>query len=309
MIPFFMHSYAAPAAYNWLLGIRSIGALLCVGLLLQAYWPEHWISYFPAYYHFCVLYCLPFVTTVFLLFEGGNTEWIVNVTLAIMFLIVLVDWLSFVILSALGIALGFLFYQLAIGPINLNLDFSTGYLLVYTLTFSTLIALLFSRRKEQHLEAKLHEIADHYHTMRQGEAYTHPAAVRIATMIDHQVQEMIASYSLGIHAVGKEQQPDAFHTATDCLHYFFPTALAVIQQGNQQMMKQLVEEIKTNYIAPQRALLSLQACVTTILKAYGTRHPQDMHTDLAEDYRIYTSLNHLQYAIIHVLRHIIWESV
>jgi hypothetical protein len=85
--------------------------------------------------------------------------------------------------------------------------------------------------------------------MRQGEAYTHPAAVRIATMIDHQVQEMIASYSLGIHAVGKEQQPDAFHTATDCLHYFFPTALAVIQQGNQ-MMEQLVGEIKTNYIAP-----------------------------------------------------------
>jgi hypothetical protein len=218
-----------------------------------------------------------------------------------MFLIVLVDWLSFVILSALGVALGFLFYQLAIGPINLNLDFSTGYLLVYTLTFSTLIALLFSRRKEQHLEAKLHEIADHYHTMGQGGAYTHPAAVRIATMIDHQVQEMIASYSLGIHAVGKEQQPDAFHTATDCLHYFFPTALAVIQRGNQ-MMEQLVGEIKTNYIAPQRALLSLQACVTTILKAYGTRHPQDINTELAEDYRIYTSFNHLQYAIIHVLR-------
>ena len=301
MIPFFMYSYAAPAAYNWLLGIRSVGALLCVGLLLKSYWPKWLLSYFPTYYHFSLLYCLPFTASFIFFLEGSSIECLISINLAILLLITLVDWMSFIILTVLGMALGFLFYQLVIGPINLHLDFSTGYLLVYTLTFSTLIALIFSRRKEQHLGAKLHEIADHYHTMGQVGAHTHPAAVRIATMIDHQVQEMIASYSLGIHAVGNVQQPEAFHTATDCLHYFFPTALAVIQQGDQ-MTKQIVGEIKANYIAPQRALLSLQACVTTILKIYGMRHPQDMHTDLEEDYRIYTSFNHLQYAFIHVLR-------
>ncbi|MCU0318327.1 MAG: HD domain-containing protein [Amoebophilaceae bacterium] len=152
MIPFFMHSYAEPATYNWLLAVRGIGALLCVGLLLQAYWPERWIPYFLTYYRFCLLYCLPFVTTVLLLFEGGNTEWIVNVTLAIMFLIVLVDWFSFIVITVLGVVLGFVAYQLAIGPINLRLDFSTRYLLVYQSIFATLIGLLFARRKQQRFD-------------------------------------------------------------------------------------------------------------------------------------------------------------
>jgi hypothetical protein len=54
--------------------------------------------------------------------------------------------MSFVILSGLGVVLGLLFYKLAIGPINLQLDFSTGYLLVYQGVFATVIAVLFSRR-------------------------------------------------------------------------------------------------------------------------------------------------------------------
>ncbi len=228
-------------------------------------------------------------------------EWLINVAITILFLIVLVDWLSFVILSALGISLGFLFYQLAIGPINLQLDFSTGYLLVYTCFFATLIALIFSRRKEQHLAAKLREIADHYHTMGQAEKYTHPAAMRIATMIDHQVQDSIARYSLSVATTDDVQHQEASHTATDCLHYFFPTALSVIQQGNH-LTEQLVAEIKESYIAPQRSLHSLRSCVRAILEAYGMRHPPSIHVDLTEDYKIYISFNHLQYTLIHVLR-------
>ncbi|MCU0318357.1 MAG: HD domain-containing protein, partial [Amoebophilaceae bacterium] len=60
-----------------------------------------------------------------------------------------VDWLSFVMLTTIGIALGSLFYTLAIGPIQLQLDFSTGYLLVYQGIFATLIGLLFARRKQK----------------------------------------------------------------------------------------------------------------------------------------------------------------
>jgi hypothetical protein len=56
--------------------------------------------------------------------------------------------MSFVILSGLGVVLGLLFYKLAIGPINLQLDFSTGYLLVYQAIFATLIGLIFARRKQ-----------------------------------------------------------------------------------------------------------------------------------------------------------------
>jgi hypothetical protein len=61
------------------------------------------------------------------LLTQGSAAWLVNVAITIMFLIVLVDWVSFIVLSVLGVALGFLFYRLVIGPIDLRLDFSTRF--------------------------------------------------------------------------------------------------------------------------------------------------------------------------------------
>jgi Na+/proline symporter len=301
-VPYFLWSYKPLPHQSTMLILRFIGATLCALLIVKDKWPQSLLPYLPTYWHLTLLYCLPFTSTVMFLLTQGSVEWLINVALTIMFLIVLVDWMSFIILTVLGVALGLLFYQIAIGPIDLQLDFSTGYLLVYTCVFSTVIALLFSSRKEQHLAAKLREISDHYYSINQIKTDTTPAVMRIAAMIDQQIQETIAKYSLSIHAASNVQQEDTSHAVTtDWLHYFFPTALAVIQQGDQ-MIEQLVAELKTSYIAPQGSRLSLKACVNAALEAYCMRHPQSIHLDLLEDYMIDTSFNHLQYAIIHVLR-------
>ena len=133
------------------------------------------------------------------------------------------------------------------------------------LYFSTLIALLFARRREQHLEAKLREIAAHYHTMHPTKTQDHPAAMRIANMIDHQVQESIAHCMTIIICVS--QMP----FIRPPIVYNISTALAVIQQG-EQITAQIVQALKEHYMGPQSALLSLQSCVTTIVEAYHRRH-------------------------------------
>jgi Na+/proline symporter len=301
IFPYFMWGHKLQSMHAFMLYLRILGATLCGLLIVKDKWPTSLLPYLPTFWHLTLLYCLPFTSTVMFLLTQGSVEWLINVALTIMFLITLVDWMSFTILTILGIALGFLFYTLAIGPINLHLDFSTGYLLVYTLTFSTLIALIFSRRKEQHLEAKLHEIADHYHTMGQAGAHTHPAAVRIATMIDHQVQEFLVAHNRKPTYSTSTHHEEDTHTAPDFLHYFFPTALEVIKQGTH-MNKHLREVMAAVYIAPKLAVHSLQASMAAILAAYAARYQQEIDVDLEEDYRIYTSFNHLQYAFIHVLR-------
>jgi solute:Na+ symporter, SSS family len=148
MVPIFMHSYSDLVAYNWLLSIRSLGALLCVGLLLKSYWPRQLLTYFSVYYHLSLLYCLPFVTTFLFLLEGGNVEWVVNVTLSIMLLIVLVDWVSFIVLSIGGVLLGLVSYYLLVDGIPLTLSTNISYMLVYSCLFSTLIGLIFARKKQ-----------------------------------------------------------------------------------------------------------------------------------------------------------------
>jgi Na+/proline symporter len=148
LFPYFMWEHDAPASYNLMLYLRTLGALACGLLLVREKWPQSLLLYLPTFWHLTLLYCLPFTSTVMFLLTQGSVEWLINVALTIMFLIVLVDWMSFIILTVLGVTLGFLFYKLAIGPINLQLDFSTGYLLVYQGIFATLIGLLFARRKQ-----------------------------------------------------------------------------------------------------------------------------------------------------------------
>jgi hypothetical protein len=148
MVPFFMYGYSNPAIYGWVLAIKSISIFLCVGLFLQPYWPPKLLAYFPVYYHFTLLYCLPFVTTFLFLLEERNIEWVVNVALSILFLIVLVDWTTFLGLSMLGVLLAIGLYKLGIDTVSNHMDLDTRYTLTYAMTFSTLIGLLFARRKQ-----------------------------------------------------------------------------------------------------------------------------------------------------------------
>jgi len=281
--------------------LRLVGATLCGLLIVKDKWPESLLPYLPTFWHLTLLYCLPFTSTVMFLLTQGSVEWLINVALTIMFLIVLVDWMSFIILTVLGVAVGFLFYTLAIGPIDLHLDFSTGYLLVYTCFFSTLVALLFARRKEQHFAAKLREIEAQQYAMRHLGDSPHPATERIATLIDRQVQEFLASHNRQpTYNIAAHHEEDT-HKAPDFLHYFFPTALEVIKQGTH-INKHLREVMAAAYIAPQLALHSLKASMEAILETYTDRYEQEIDVDLSEDYPIYASLSHLEYILVHVLQ-------
>jgi hypothetical protein len=194
-VPYFLWSYTPLHYQSMMLILRLIGGIFCALLIVKDKWPKSLLPYLPTFWHLVLLYCLPFTSTVMFLLTQGSVEWLINVAITIMFLIVLVDWISFIILTVLGIALGFLFYTLAIGPIALRLDFSAGDLLVYTCFFSTLVALLFARRKEQHFAVKFREIEAQHDAMRQVGDTPHPAIERIATLIDRQVQEFLAVHS------------------------------------------------------------------------------------------------------------------
>jgi hypothetical protein len=88
----------------------------------------------------------------------------------------------------------------------------------------------------------------------QGDDFTHPSILRIAAMIDRQVQAFL---------VAQNQQPptcdrEALHedespTAPDFLHYFFLTALEVLKRGTH-INKRLIEVMTAAYFAPRQAV-------------------------------------------------------
>ncbi|MCG8340676.1 MAG: ATP-binding protein, partial [Cytophagales bacterium] len=156
VVPLFMWTHENPPHYATLFVIRLIGGGLCVGLLTKDYWPARLKAYFPVYWYFTLFYCLPVTTTLMFIAMGGTTEWFINIGFAITLLILLVDWLSFILLSVVGVGVGILLHYLLVTQGVLTAvsitGFSTIYLLIYTCVFATLIGLLFARRKEEAIE-------------------------------------------------------------------------------------------------------------------------------------------------------------
>ena len=150
MVPMFMHSVGQPDAYNWLLVLRVVGALLCVGLLLKSQWPQWMLRHLANYYHLALMFCLPFMTTFLFLLEGDSMEWIINVFLVVTLLMILVDVAEFITISVLGIVLAMGLYRLGIGPLNFAMDLKTIDLLLYALPVPVFSVLSY----KAHLHAK-----------------------------------------------------------------------------------------------------------------------------------------------------------
>ncbi len=146
--PYFMWNSPTSQHYSLILSLRLLGALLCGMLIAKSKWPQGLLPYFPLYWHLVILYCLPFIGTIMLLLTQSNIEWVVNIAITVILLLIVVDWLTALIIGGLGILLALGFYRLFIGEINLSLDFTSKYLLIYQGIFGLLIGLIFARRKQ-----------------------------------------------------------------------------------------------------------------------------------------------------------------
>ncbi len=273
VLPYFMWTHDSGTRYNLMFMLRLVGGILASLLIVRQKWAQRLLPYLPTFWHLTLLYCIPFTSTVMFLLTQGSVEWLINVAITIMFLIVLVDWLTFLLLAILGVGLGCLFYRLAIGPIDLQLDFTTGYLLVYAVTFSTLICLLFARRRQQFFERRLQDMATHCSDAMRGleASFSRAAVMRLAQRIDKQVGDFIESNaylqaaSIPQH-LAKSQQTSA-EQFIDFFKYFRPTAHEFVRQG-VHMQELLVEALRVHVIAPKIERLSMRDCVRPVVDGF-----------------------------------------
>ena len=158
-LPYFMWTYQPPQQYTLMITIRIIAAVACGLLIVHEKWPLTWKPYLPTFWHLTLLYCLPFMNTIMLLLTQGSFEWVINTTMVIIFLVLVVDWETFIGLCVLGISLGVLCYGYIVGNYRIYLAFEARYLMVYQVVFATLIGLLFGRRKQKQLESLMSQSA------------------------------------------------------------------------------------------------------------------------------------------------------
>ncbi|MEM7173935.1 MAG: sodium:solute symporter family protein, partial [Bacteroidota bacterium] len=130
--------------------VYGIGLTLSVGLLCEVLWPAFLKPYFDLYWFVTLLYCVPFVSTLLFLTNPASFTSIIGIAVALILLIVCVDWQTFLLLASVGITMATGFYRFFSGHYLPVLDFDTSWSLGITLVLVLVIGLLFARRKEQY---------------------------------------------------------------------------------------------------------------------------------------------------------------
>ncbi|MCB1734565.1 MAG: HAMP domain-containing histidine kinase [Gammaproteobacteria bacterium] len=90
--------------------LRMIGALMALPFVVVRYWPKVLRRWMPLFWYIVLLYVLPFFFTFMALKNGMNQVWAMSSLVALFMLILVVDWLNLIVLSALGAGLATLAY-------------------------------------------------------------------------------------------------------------------------------------------------------------------------------------------------------
>jgi Na+/proline symporter/signal transduction histidine kinase len=156
-VPFFMFPWGKDSGDNFITAIviRIIASILCFALAFHQYWPQRYEKIMPVLWHFTLFFCLPYGTTILYFVERGSQEWVLNMSLAIVLLISMTDWRTFVLLSILGVSAGYTTFKILLDDPSIgDFSFDASMASFYTLLFTLLIGFFFVRRKEEDMEEK-----------------------------------------------------------------------------------------------------------------------------------------------------------
>ncbi|MEO1252853.1 MAG: hypothetical protein AAFW81_10980 [Pseudomonadota bacterium] len=95
------------------LTLRLIGAALCLPLVFWNTWPQSLRRFAPYYWYATVIYVLPFFFTYMTLKNDFTAVWLASFISALFLLVILVDWLNLISLTALGMALGWIAFAVS----------------------------------------------------------------------------------------------------------------------------------------------------------------------------------------------------
>lgn len=136
--------------------VHIIGIILCTGLLFEGLWHTKLKPYFALYWHFTLLYCLPF-SGALIFFKTHEGPWpMLQLFLLSTFLLALVSAPTFVVLVGLGTGMAYAFYSRFVGEVPDTIYAGLSNFSSYTLYFLSFVTLFFKYIQERHLTQKIY---------------------------------------------------------------------------------------------------------------------------------------------------------
>jgi signal transduction histidine kinase len=245
--------------------VRLIAFLLCIPLLFTEHWPIKVKKYLSLYWFLTLLYCLPFLATYMLLKNQISIEWLMNIALGVFLLILLVDWIVFIILLSLGILLGYLLFIVSGQELILKSTFSQISLASYIYFYAIIIGLIFSRSHQRNHQEKLQ-------TMKM-----------LAGSIAHELRTPLSAMMMGGRALGRilPVYQEAY-TKAKSAHLLeqtvspdqetylasFPQNIQTVSQNAHTMITMLLTNLNEGTADQKLECCSIALCVEEALTAY-----------------------------------------
>lgn len=105
------------------LPLRLLGATLFIPLFFNSHWPQGLKRYQPYYWYLAILISTPFFFTFMLLKNNGSDVWIGSALVAVLVMILLLDWVNILIQFCLGVGLGIAAFMLTSDASHISFNY------------------------------------------------------------------------------------------------------------------------------------------------------------------------------------------
>jgi signal transduction histidine kinase len=133
--------------------MRIVAVILCLIIALKEFWPPPLKPFIPLFWYGTVCYCLPFFVTYSYIQNPLSSSLSLNIILALFWLIIILDWVSFSLILPTGIFLAIIFYISQGGSIYYSEFIIFG--IFVNIVFVIITSYLFLRRKDFSHQEKL----------------------------------------------------------------------------------------------------------------------------------------------------------
>ncbi len=170
--------------------VRIVAIVLSFILAVSDSWDDSLKKYRPLFWHFAVMFCLPFMVTFMLLFEGVTLYWIVNINIAVLFGVILLDFASFIAVYSIGVILGVLVSYLLGHTSNVELPNYLVYPYFYMMVFVLGILIIFARDLSKKYDIRM------------------KAMRMLAASIAHEIRTPLSTISMILHGLDLNDIPE-----------------------------------------------------------------------------------------------------
>jgi len=126
--------------------LRSLATLLCLLLLLKNYWPKKLKSWLPVYWYFTLIFCLPFFFFFMLFKNHASNVWLMSSNTILFWLLLMVDWVSYVFVFSIGFILACIFYIITTPEFSFDIHEWWGIAAQFIASF--IVVLFFAHKKQ-----------------------------------------------------------------------------------------------------------------------------------------------------------------